>query len=40
MGYSWGGAADHFADLSDLGGSNWRREMDVLNLGILPVFHA
>lgn len=40
MGYSWGGAADHFADLSDLSGSNWRREMDVLNLGILPVFHA
>jgi hypothetical protein len=40
MGYSWGGAADHFADLSDLGGANWRREMDVLNLGILPIFHA
>jgi len=40
MGYSWGGASDHFADLSDLSGANWRREMDVLNLGILPVFHA
>ena len=40
MGYSWGGDVDHFADLSDYSGANWRREMDVLNLGILPVFHS
>ena len=44
IGYSWNGGTTQFAEqgtgTSGLAGTNWRRRMDPLNLGILPIFHA
>jgi hypothetical protein len=41
MGYDWTGAATAFATNATYNAAaSWDRKYDVLNLGILPIFHA
>jgi hypothetical protein len=41
MGYSWAGASNAFVGNAALATpGNWARKFDMLNLGILPIFHA
>jgi len=40
-GYDWSGATNRFPEYSDYeAAASWNRTSDVLNLGILPIFHS